>query len=162
MNKETVLQLNVVPEGKEAWLSYDQYQELKAIFQDINLPSSQTTIDDKSYFKLYDFLTTIAQLPVQANEYALHFNAFALIRRGYKIEEITTREYEQLSALMMEVSQADIDDMELDDFGGHRALYRFLTNTIGLSVKQGRGPVWHRAKDLLDQYERVHSRNQPA
>ena len=60
MNKKTLLQLNVIPEGKEAWLSYDQYQELKTIFEKIALPSDETSIQDQSYFKLYDFLTNVA------------------------------------------------------------------------------------------------------
>jgi len=157
MNKETVVQLNVIPEGKEAWLSYDQYQELKRGFEAVELPSTETGIQDKAYFKLYDFLTEVAQLSVPKNELALHFNAFVLIRRGYVIEEITPEEYEQLSKLMIDVDPADIEDMALYDFGGHRELYNFLTRKMGLSVRPGRGPVWHRAKDLLNHYETVHS-----
>lgn len=160
MNKETILQLNVIPEGKEAWLSYDQYHELKRAFEAVELPSSEVDIQGEAYFKLYDFLTNVAQLSVPMNEAALHFNAFALIRRGYKIEEITEEEYEQLSQLMINADQTDIEDMSLYDFGGHRDLYNFMTSKVGLSVKPGRGPVWHRAKDLLDHYERVHSQNQ--
>jgi len=93
------------------------------------------------------------------NEAALHFNAFALIRRGYKVEEITAEEYEQLSTLLADVEQADIDDIELNDFGGHRDLYQMLTSKMGLSVKQGRGPVWHRARDLVERYEKNRSLN---
>lgn len=94
MNKKTVLQLNVIPEGKVAWLSYEQYQDLKRLFEAVELPSIETGIQDQAYFKLYDFLTKVAQLTVPRNEFALHFNAFALLRRGYAIEEITAAEYE--------------------------------------------------------------------
>lgn len=160
MNKETILELNVIPEGKDACLSYDQYQALKRLFEAIDIPSNETAIQDEGYAKLYDFLTEVAQLPVPRQEAALHFNAFALLRRGYKIEEITRAEYEALSKLRVGVQQAGIDDMDLYEFGGHRDLYDFLTKTMGLSVIPGRGPVWHRAKDLLDQYEKVSSRTQ--
>ncbi len=160
MNKKTILQLNVLPEGKEAWLSYDQYQELKRVFEAVGLPSNEISIQDKAYFKLYNFLTDVAQLSVPMNEAALHFNAFALIRRGYEIEEIMPEDYEQLAKLTANTDPADIEDMVLHDFGGHRDLYNFLTSKMGLSVKPGRGPVWHRAKDLLNHYERVYSQNQ--
>jgi hypothetical protein len=153
MNKEEILQFNVIPEGKEAWLSYDHYQELKQIFEKVKLPANDKGIMDKAYFQLYDFLTNTAKLQVPKNEFALHFNAFALIRRGSKIEEITDEEYNQLLQLLAEVDQADIADMALAEFGGHRNLYSYLTKKMGLSVKQGRGPVWHRAKALVDKYE---------
>ena len=160
MNKDTILHLNVLPEGKEAWLSYDQYQELKQVFEAVELPSDEGDIQSEAYLKLYDFLTNVAHLSVPMKEEAIHFNAFALIRRGYKIEEITDEEYEQLLELMATADQANIDDMSLYDFGRHRDLYNFLTHKMGLSVRAGRGPVWHRAKDLLNHYQVLHSQNQ--
>lgn len=162
MNKEEILQLNVIPEGQEAWLSYDQYQKLKRLFERVKLPSTDQAIMDKSYFPLYDFLTKTAQLPVPRNELAIHFNAFALIRRGYNIEEITAEEYQQLVQFMAEVDPADREDMALYEFGGHRNLYNYLTKQMGLSVEQGRGPVWHRAKALVDKYEITHQPSGPA
>jgi len=87
------------------------------------------------------------------NESAIHFNAFVLIRRGYQIEEITVEEYNQLLRLRDGVAEAHIDDMALYEFGGHRDLYNYLTNRMGLSVQKGRGLVWHRAKALIDKHE---------
>jgi hypothetical protein len=162
MNKEEILRLNAIPDGKEAWLNYDHYQELKRIFERVNIPSNDKIITDRQYFQLYDFLTNTAKLQVPKNEFAIHFNAFALIRRGYKIEEITSEEYEQLFTLMDDLDQADLEDMELNDFGGHRNLYNYLTKKMGLSVKKGRGPVWHRAKALVDKYEIGHPPGVPA
>lgn len=156
MNKERLNQLNVIPEGKEAWLSYDQYETLRDLFESISLPSDETGIQDSRYLKLYDFLTQVARLNVPMNEAALHFNAFVLLRRGYKPEEITSDEYERLAQLMSESKPADVDDLVLYDFGGHRALYDFLTQGMGLSVKRGRGPVWHRGRDLMRYYESNH------
>lgn len=153
MNKETILQLNVIPEGQQAWLTYDQYQQLKTIFESLPLPVDETGISHNRYFTLSDLLTNIAQLSVPMNEAALHLNAFTLIRRGYAIEEITAAEYAQLVDLMAHTDQADIDDMALYETGPHRDLYTFLTRKLGLSVKPGRGPVWHRAKALLDHHQ---------
>ncbi len=87
------------------------------------------------------------------NESAIHFNAFALIRRGYKVEEITAEEYNKLLQLMANAQQADIEDLDLYEVGEHRNLYTYLTKQMGLSVKKGRGPVWHRAKALIDEYK---------
>jgi hypothetical protein len=162
MNKEEILQLNVIPDGKEAWLSYDQYQDLKRIFERVKLPSNDTAIMDSQYVQLHDFLTRTAKLQLPLNEITLHFNAFALIRRGYKIEEITSEEYEQLLQLMADVDPADLADLELYEVGGHRNLYTYLTKSMGLSVETGRGPVWHRAKALVDRYELTHRPGGPA
>jgi len=40
MNKDEILRLNVIPEGQAAWLSYDQYQALKRLFEGVKLPAS--------------------------------------------------------------------------------------------------------------------------
>ncbi len=161
MNREDILKLNVIPDGKEAWLSHDHYQELKTLFEMVNTPSNDKNIVDSQYFQLHHFLTSIAKLHVPLNEFAIHFNAFALIRRGYQIEDITTEEYDQLLDLMDGIEQAHIDDMALYEFGGHRDLYNFLTKRMGLSVQKGRGPVWHRAKSLIDKYRKQHVPNLP-
>lgn len=152
MNREEILKLNVIPDGKDAWLSYDRYQELKSLFEAVNPPASDKDIVDSQYTQLHHFLANIAKLHVPLNEFAIHFNAFALIRRGYQIEEITAEEYHQLLYLMDGLEQAHSYDMALYKFGGHRDLYDFLTKRMGLSVQKGRGPVWHRAKALIDKY----------
>ena len=156
MNSEDILKLNVIPDGKEAWLSYDRYQELKTLFEAVNAPSSDKDIVDTQYFQLHHFLTNIAKLHVPSNEPTIHFNAFSLLRRGYHIEEITTEEYEQLLLMMDGVQEAHNDDMVLYEFGGHRDLYNYLTKQMGLSVQQGRGPVWHRVKALINKYVKQH------
>jgi len=155
MNTDTFLQLNVVPEGKKAWLSYDQYQELKRLFEAVS-PFSQEM--DVSAFRLHEFLTNVAGLDVTMNVEAVHFNAFVLIRRGYKREEITEKEYQDLLRLLNDLEQPDPDDMDLHEMGGHRGLYNYLTTQLGISVQPGRGPVWHRAKRLVEAYH-SHSLN---
>ena len=82
MNKADILQLIVIPDGQEAWLSYDHYLELKRLFEAAPLPSTEETIDNRLYIDLYRFLTEVAGLDLPFNEAAIHFNAFALIRRG--------------------------------------------------------------------------------
>jgi len=159
MNRENILKLNVIPDGKEAWLSYDRYQELKTLFEAVNAPSTDKDVVDSQYFQLHHFLTNIAKLYVPLNEFAIHFNAFALIRRGYQIEEITAEEYDQLLRLIDGVEEAHIDDMVLYEFGGHRDLYNYLANRMGLSVQKGRGPVWQRAKALINKHAEQHVAN---
>ena len=151
VNTETILQLNVVPEGKKAWLSYDQYHELKRLFDTVSPFDSEM---NGEAFRLYDFLTNIAKLHVPMTVEAIHFNAFVLIRRGYKVEEVTEKEYQDLLCLMNGLEHPDPDDMELHEFGGHRNLYVYLTTQMGISVQAGRGPVWARAKGLVEEYEK--------
>ncbi|MCB0174930.1 MAG: hypothetical protein KDJ97_30755 [Anaerolineae bacterium] len=153
MNKSELLQLNVIPEGKAAWLSYEQYLELKRLFEAVPLPSAEETTDNLAYLALHRFLSEIAGLQLAPDEAAIHFNAFALIRRGYKIEAITLEEYKQLRRLMAGLEQPDIDDVDLYETGGHHALYDYLTRGMGLTVQPGRGPAWHRAKVLIEKYE---------
>jgi len=74
---------------------------------------------------LYEFLTKTANLPVPRNEVAIHVNAFALIRRGYHIEDMTAEEYQQLLQLMEDADSADREDMALYEYGGHRNLYDY-------------------------------------
>ncbi|HNB54440.1 MAG TPA: hypothetical protein PK530_21010 [Anaerolineales bacterium] len=66
------------------------------------------------------------------------------------MEEITEKEYQDLLRLMDDLEQPDPDDMELHEAGGHRNLYNYLTTQMGISVPKGRGPVWYRAKRLLE------------
>ncbi|MCB0211613.1 MAG: hypothetical protein KDJ52_19910 [Anaerolineae bacterium] len=153
MNKAEILQLNVIPEGKAAWLSYEQYLELKRLFGAVPLPSAEETTDNFDYMALHRFLTEVAGLELALDEAAVHFNAFALIRRGYQVEAITLEEYEQLRRLTDGLEQPDSDDFDLYDTGGHRALYDYLTRRMGLPVQVGRGPAWYRAKALIDKYE---------
>ncbi len=153
MTKQELLQLNVVPEGKEAWLSYDQYMELKRLFDALPPPSLHSLNADAAYARLHHFLADVAQLQIPYDKTAIHFNAFVLIRRGYKVEQITKTEYESLQRLMDGIEQPDTNDMVLHEVGSHRAVYDYLRKGIGLSVQAGRGPVWHRAKRLVEVYE---------
>jgi hypothetical protein len=153
MNKAELLQLNVIPEGQAAWLSYDQFLKLKRLFEALTLPTNKESTADLRYIDLYHFLTNVAGLNLPCREAAIHFNAFALIRRGYRVETITATEYMQLARLMENLEQPTVDDLDLYDAGGHRDLYTYLTQGLGLPVQPGRGPAWHRAKALLEKYE---------
>ena len=144
MNKTELLQLNVIPEGKAAWLSYEQYLRLKQLFETVSLPSLEDTTDDLAYLALYHFLTEVAGLELPRNEASIHFNGFALLRRGYKGETITLDEYEQLRRLMIGLEQPSMDDFDL---------YDYIIREMGLTVQRGRGPAWYRAKVLVEKYE---------
>lgn len=73
--------------------------------------------------------------------------------QGYKVETITQAEYEHLRQLVEGLEQPSPDDLDLYETGGHRDLYNYLTQKMGLSVQRGRGPAWHRAQALLKKYE---------
>ncbi|OQY27048.1 MAG: hypothetical protein B6243_13445 [Anaerolineaceae bacterium 4572_5.2] len=107
MNKYVLKQLNVVPEGKEPWLSYNERSRLQHLFDAVPLSDEKKNVDNFAYLELYWFLTDIAGL-------------------NLPFDEAT---------------------------GGHRALYDYLSKGLGLSVREGRGPAWHRANDLVKHYE---------
>ena len=153
MNKQDFLKLNAVPEGKEAWLSYENYLELERLFEAVDLPG-QGDLDD-NYAALYDFLVRVAGLELPRSQAAIHANAFTLLRRGYKVEEINKTEYQNLVRLLDGLEQPAKTDMELYDFGGHRDLYNYLTQQMGLFVPPGRGPVWYRATALIEKYRQL-------
>jgi hypothetical protein len=153
MNKRDILKLNSVPEGQEPWLSYDDYHRLKRLFEAVPIPTDENAVTDDRYLTLHRFLTQVAGLTLPPNETAIHFNAFTLIRRGYKVEEITPAEYARLRQLMNGLAEPAPDDEDLYETGGHRMLYDYLTQSMGLPVQRGRGPAWHRASALIKRYE---------
>ncbi len=113
MNKQAVLQLNVILDGgKEAWLTYEQYLRLKQLFEALPLPDTTETTNEPRYRQLHQFLSTVAHLDLPLNEVAIHFNTFALIRRGYKVESITPAEYERLRNLMAGLEEPALDDTD--------------------------------------------------
>ena len=67
MNKQDLLSLNVVPEGKAPWLNYAQYQTLKQLFDAVSLPYDINT-NDQTYLDLRRFLIDVAGLAVPLNE----------------------------------------------------------------------------------------------
>ena len=150
INKDQIKALNVVPEGTLPWLTYDQYVRLGDLFNAVRLPEDDQVGPD--YWPLQRFLSETAGLPELESEAAIHSNAFTLLRRGYQVEQITLAEYDDLVHLMDGIEEPDPSDMELHDTGDHRALYDYLTKQMGLSVRPGRGPAWHRAKALIDNY----------
>ena len=152
MNKIDFLRYNVLPEGKEPWLSYDEHLKLKSLFEAVPLPANEGTSVGSQYYHLHQFLTEVAGLEIPPNEVSIHVNAFVLIRRGYKVETIAQPEYEHLHRLMDGLEEAAEDDTDLFKTGEHRELYNYLTKGMGLSVKKGRGPAWHRAKALIEKY----------
>lgn len=87
MNKRDLLRLNTVPEGKAAWLSREQHDELRRLFDALPLPETQTAEAAMAYARMHSFLNHIAQVSVLDDQAAIHFNAFVLIRRGFKVEE---------------------------------------------------------------------------
>jgi hypothetical protein len=56
-------------------------------------------------------------------------------------------------------AQPNQDDMDLQEMGGHRTLFNYLSTQMGISVQQGRGLVWYRAKRLVEMYENTFERN---
>jgi hypothetical protein len=151
MNKQELLKLNVVPEGKEPWLDYEAYLKLGQLFNAVSPPDQNLV--DSDYAALYHFLVTVAGLELPMEPDSIHFNAFTLLRRGYKVEEITETEYKALIRLMGGLEQPDKNDLDLYETGGHRDLYTYLTRMMGLFVQPGRGPVWYRAQALIERYK---------
>lgn len=112
---------------------------------------------EAALIQLHQFLHEVAGLKIQAQTPAVHYNAFVLLRRGYKVEEITENEYLALARLMVGIEQPDIQDDVLHETGSHRAVYKYLTRKLGLDVEKGRGPAWHRAKRLMEAYKAKHT-----
>jgi hypothetical protein len=152
--KNDLLKWNRVPEGKPAWLTYSQYRELRHLFEATSAHSEDELHAGSALAKLQDFLLNVAKLNVPDDDQAIHFNAFVILRRGYRAEEITEQEYRGLAQLMEQAEQPDAHDMELHEIGTHRALYDYISQQLGLFVEPGRGPVWHRAKRLMEAYEK--------
>src|SRR5262245_4786633 len=100
MNKQDILKLNVVPEGKAPWLDYEEYIRLGQLFDAVSPPDQNVV--DSNYAALYDFLVTVAGLELPLETASIHFNAFTLLRRGYKVEDVTELEYKNLIRLMDE------------------------------------------------------------
>jgi hypothetical protein len=122
MNKLDFLQHNVLPEGKEPWLSYVDYQKLKSLFEAVPLPASEGTSVGSQYVYLHRFLTEVGSLEIPQNEAFIHCNAFALIRREYKVETITQQEYEHLRRLIDGLEESTEDNIDLYETGAHRGL----------------------------------------
>jgi len=137
----------VVPDGKKAWLSYTQYRKLKLLTQ------AAWSDHPAQVGELVAFLIDVAKLPLDEKGPTMTVlnNAHALQRRGYKIEELTRAEYELLKSAYSHATRTNPDDMELHETGAHRTLYDILTKKIGLDVEAGRGPVWRRANQLLNE-----------
>lgn len=88
VNKQDYLKLNIVPEGKAAWLSYEEYLELAWLFEAVDIPSEDPIAPDvgtpSAYADLYNFLVRVAGLTnLPRSQQSIHFNAFTLLRRGY-------------------------------------------------------------------------------
>ncbi len=90
MSKQTLMQLNVVPEGKLPWLDYGNYLRLQRLFDALPLPDEEAAENSFLYPELYWFLTDIAGLTLPFDEATIHYNAFVLLRRGYKPERSIT------------------------------------------------------------------------
>ena len=85
-------------------------------FYEVEPPSKGIAVSPE-YANLHDFLIQIAKLDVPLNEQSIHVNAWVLSNRGYKIEELTEAEYQELSKLMEGTAEAEMDDLVLHDFG---------------------------------------------
>jgi hypothetical protein len=151
---KVVSTLNYLPDGVAAWLTYDQHRVLRSLYVALENPLTEIGPLSGNYVAMHNFLLRVAKLDMPETVSAIHFNAFALLRRGYVQEELTETEYVKLRQLLDGAEQPDIDDMTLQDEGTHRAIYIFLTRGLALSVAKGRGPAWHRAKKLLNAYEK--------
>lgn len=152
MDKEALLKLNRVPDGKPPWLDYKAFRRLQQLFERLTSPAEMGGLGSEDYYRMHDFLIDVAGIAIPEMQEAVHLNAFILIRRGYRVEEITEAEHERLLQLLEGTEIAALDDVELYDFGNHRSLYTYLSEGLGIYVEPGRGPVWHRAQQLVDHY----------
>jgi hypothetical protein len=154
--QQVVTTLNRVPNGVSAWLTYDNYQVLRSLYAALENPLTETGPLSVNYVAMHIFLSRVAKLDVPETAAAIHFNAFAVLRRGYVQEELTESEYRKLKQLLDGAESPDIGDMLLHEEGTHRAIYTYLTRGLSLSVAKGRGPAWHRATKLINAYEKRH------
>ena len=150
-----VLEMNVVPDGVEAWLSYSEYRQLQKRLGAISGD------DPGAYAALAHFLIETGKLPLDmaASDEMIRINAYTLLKRGYKIEPLGRADYATLKELFLKAEPADVQDMDLHETGSHRALFEMLTRKLGLDVEAGRGPVWHRSKRLLNHHGPQFERN---
>ncbi len=86
MTQQELLQQNAVPEGKPAWLSHGQHNELRRLFEALPSPATQSAEAEIAYARMHHFLVEIAQVNVPDDKAAIHFNAFVLIRRGFRVD----------------------------------------------------------------------------
>ncbi|HUF37561.1 MAG TPA: hypothetical protein VMN57_03475 [Anaerolineales bacterium] len=155
MDKEALLKLNRVPDGVPAWLDYKAFRKLQQLLEALAPPEETDGLGDEDYIRLHAFLADVAGIEVPETQEAVHLNAFVLLRRGYKAEETTEPEYGRLLELLEGTEEPDPDDLELHDFGAHRALYKYLSEGLGVYVEPGRGPVWRRARQLVEAHEQA-------
>lgn len=153
MDKAALLELNRVPAGVPAWLDYKAFRTLQTLFEGLPAPSETDGLGEEGYLRLHDFLVEIAGLAVPETQASVHLNAFTLIRRGYRAEELTKAEFKGLQELLEGTEAPDPDDLERAEFGAQRALSAFLTAELNVYVEPGRGPVWQRANELVRQHE---------
>lgn len=142
----TLKERNLIPEGKAAWIPYQRHVELSILFENnIEYESVITTARIQEIIAVSVGINTTGLSIAETMQ-----NAWTLIRRGYLPENLSLNELDGLAQIFAEAEEADIEDMELHEEGSHRALYNYITKTLGLYVEAGRGPVWHRAKRLID------------
>ena len=98
--QQVVTTLSCMPEGVPAWLTYDQHQVLKSLYATLENPLAEIGPLSLNYVSMHNFLARVAKLDVPETAASIHFNAFALLRRGYKQEELTEAEYNKLHSLM--------------------------------------------------------------
>ena len=152
--QQVVTTLNRVPNGVSAWLTYDEFRVLRSLYARLENPLTETAPLSMNYVAMHEFLSRVAKLDIAETAASIHFNAFAMLRRGYKQEELTEAEYIKLRQLLEGAEEPDIDDMLLHDEGTHRAIYNYLTHGLAFSVAKGRGPAWHRAMRLVIAHEK--------
>jgi len=127
-------------------LSFEAYRRLSDL---IGFLSNENPF---TFGRLFEFITGAGGRALDDNvdNDTIRVAAYDLMARGYQVETLMRDEYEGLRDLYLVAEPASADDMELHDEGTHRAMYNFITRTLGLSVPAGRGPVYRRANKLLN------------
>lgn len=130
-----------VPDGRPAWVHYLDYQAIGQAFDDL----TPDTVPDA-----VALVRRAAGIELPHDFDAVHFNLWALLRRGYWTPELTNAQQETLARLFALTNPTDEDDdTPLAPEGSHRALHTFLTRELGERIPQTRGATYAVASAYL-------------
>jgi hypothetical protein len=130
-----------VPDGRPAWVHYLDYQAIGQAFDGL----TPDTVPDA-----VALVRRAADLELPPDFDTVHFNLWALLRRGYWTPDLTDTQRDTLARLFALTNATDEDDdTPLAPEGSHRALHTFLTHELGERIPQTRGATYAVASAYL-------------
>lgn len=130
-----------VPDGRAAWVHYLEYQAIGRAFDEL----TDSTVADA-----VALVQRVAGVELPSDFATVHFNLWALLRRGYWTPDMTSAQCERLRQILELTNPTDEDDdTPLAAEGSHRALYVFLVRELGERIPETRGAVYAVASAYL-------------